>query len=121
MSNTQNTLRIHRKQSQLTQTDIAYLLNLSDNSPISRIENGERLPSIETLLAYHLLFDSQLGDFFVVHRETVKHRVVSRIKPLVKQIEEEPRTVRSQGRIEFLLKTLAKLKETLHDQYKQGN
>ena len=111
MSTTHNNLRLYRKQSRLTQNDIAYLLNLSDNSPISRMENGERLPSIEVLLAYHLLFDSQLGDFFIVHRETVRQRLSSRIKPLVKQIEEEPRIARNQVRIDFLLTTLIKLNE----------
>lgn len=111
MKNSYNKLRLHRKQTQLTQADIAYLLNHSDNSGVSRVESGERQASIDILLAYHLLFDTQLGDFFVEHRDTIRRRMASRIKPLVSRIEREatPRTAKSEGRVSYLLKALSKL------------
>ncbi|MBI1289184.1 MAG: helix-turn-helix domain-containing protein [Flavobacteriales bacterium] len=111
MRNTINTLRLYRKQSHLTQADIAYLLNHSDNSSISRCESGDRPISIEILLAYHLLFNTQLGDFFVQQRDTIRHRIASRIKPLVARIEKESDTPKSKHRVDQLLKTLVRLND----------
>ena len=107
-------MRIHRKQTHITQADIAYLLNHSDNSSISRVERGDRQPSIEILLAYHLLFDMEIGDFFVDQRDVIRRRIASRIKHLVRQIENEcePSNPKVQHRTANLLKALSKLNWT---------
>lgn len=114
MKNNYNKLRIHRKQTQITQADIAYLLNHSDNSSISRVESGDRQPSIEILLAYHLLFDMEIGDFFLDQRDVVRRRIASRIKHLVRQIENEceQQNPKIQQRTSNLLKALGKLNWT---------
>jgi len=110
MKNSYNQLRLHRKQHRLTQSDLAYLLNLKDNSSISRCESGRRSPSVDILLGYHLLFDTQLGSFFVEQREHIKSRIISRIRPLMTLIENEPRTSKTLGRMEFLEDAFKKLK-----------
>ncbi|MCF8275580.1 MAG: helix-turn-helix domain-containing protein [Flavobacteriales bacterium] len=104
-----NTLRMHRKQSNLTQADLAFLLNHTDNSFISRCENGERQVTIEILIAYHLLFGAAVSEFFVDQRTTVQSRIASRIKPLVAQLEKEQLTPKGAERIAFLLQFLRNL------------
>ncbi len=106
MSQSYNTLQLHRKQAQLTQADLAFLLNHRDNSYISRCENGERQVTIDILLAYHILFGATVSEFFVNQRSTIKNRIASRIKPLVSQLERETNSPTQQERITFLLQFL---------------
>lgn len=104
-----NILRNHRKQHPLTQPDVAFLLNLKDGSTLSRFENGNRPISIDVILAYHLLFDTTLGSFFADHRDTVKNRICSRIRPLINQLEQENGLLRPDRRISYLKQTLTRL------------
>ena len=53
----QNNLRLYRKQSHLTQSDIAYIMALADYLNISHWELGNKTPNVDILLMYHLLFD----------------------------------------------------------------
>lgn len=64
MSPPPNYLRVYRKRSSLTQADIAFLMKLPDYSNISRYEKGQREPSVEFLLVYHLLFNASVESFF---------------------------------------------------------
>ena len=102
-------LRTIRKQHSITQTDVAYLLNLKRNSNVSRYENGKRPPTIDVILAYHLLFETELGAFLTEHREHIKNRIVSRIVPRIAEIEREPFNPQAPNRIAFLKKTLNRL------------
>lgn len=109
MKNPFHILRIHRKRTHLTQSDVAFLLNLKDNSLISRYEKGERPPTIDIILTYHLLFDSQLGSFFADHRHHIKSRIASRIKPLIVSLERELPSDKNKGRIQYLREVLNRL------------
>lgn len=109
MKNSFHVLRVHRKQTHLTQSDVAFLLNHKDNSSISRCEKGERPPTVDIVLTYHLLFDSQLGTFFADHRQKVKSRLASRINPLIASLEQEQPSPRNLGRIQYLKQALTRL------------
>jgi len=109
MKNPFHILRVHRKRTHLTQSDVAFLLNLKDNSHISRCEKGERQPTIDIILTYHLLFDSQLGSFFADHRQLIQRRIASRLQPLIASLEEEAPTEKTLGRIHHLKKALTRL------------
>jgi transcriptional regulator with XRE-family HTH domain len=111
MKNTFHLLRTHRKQHRLSQSDVAFLLNLKNNSQISRSENGDRSPTIDIILAYHLLFDTQLGDFFMQRRNTIKSRMLSRITPLRKEIQKETPTAKVNSRLKFLDEALIRLNQ----------
>lgn len=109
MKNIHHQLQGFRKQHRITQSDVAYLLNYKNSAHICRSETGERSPTIDIILTYHLLFDTQLGSFFADRRATIKNRIVSRIKPLIAQIEHEQIKSANQGRIAFLKDVLVRL------------
>lgn len=102
-------LRMHRKRSQLTQADIAFIMQLSDYSSISRWEKGIRGPSIDMLMVYHLLFDTPIESLFMDHKhqlaKTISQRIFSRIAEL-KTMNPDPKL---SHRIAFLEGALTRL------------
>lgn len=51
-----NYVRTQRRRWALTQKEVAGLLGIEDHACISRIEQGERIPSLESALALEVLF-----------------------------------------------------------------
>jgi transcriptional regulator with XRE-family HTH domain len=111
MKNSFHVLRTHRRKTQLTQSDVAYLINLKDNSSISRCEKGDRPPTVDIILTYQLLFETHLGELLIAHREKIKNRIASRIKPLIASIEQEPPSDKTIARMEYLKQALKRLNE----------
>jgi transcriptional regulator with XRE-family HTH domain len=113
MQNIHHQLQDHRKKNFITQKDVAYLLNFKNSVNISRSETGDRPPTIDIILAYHLLFDTQLGSLFADRRNTIKSRIVSRINPLIARIEKEEANPINQARIASLKEIIARLNHDL--------
>lgn len=109
MKNTVNYLRTYRKQTQITQSDIAFLLNKEDNSNLSRCEKGKRSPSLEMIMVYHLLFNTPVISFFTNQRDTVKQNLIRRITERIEELQREEPTENIQSRIEYLQQALKRL------------
>ena len=109
MKNTINYLRTHRKNTHITQYDIAALLRVQDNSIISRCEKGTRSPSLEMILVYYLLFDIPILALFSNHVEVIKEQLLVEIPKLIRVIEDEGLTPKAQARIRFLNEAVIRL------------
>jgi transcriptional regulator with XRE-family HTH domain len=59
-----NYLRSNRKRLVLSQGEVAFLLGRETSAEISRYENFERLPSLETALAYEVICGRPLSEIF---------------------------------------------------------
>jgi DNA-binding XRE family transcriptional regulator len=59
-----NKLKIYRKQSNLTQKQVANILNLKCSSIISRWENGTKLPNLIQALQLAALYRRLVTDIF---------------------------------------------------------
>jgi transcriptional regulator with XRE-family HTH domain len=59
----QNYLSNHRKDYNLQLSDVSHLLNM-DSGNLSRQETGQSLPSLTTVLGYHILFKGSLHQLF---------------------------------------------------------
>lgn len=117
MSHTLNYLRTHRKQTQITQSDIAFLLDKEDRSHLSRCERGNRAPSISMLIAYHLLFDTPVVSFFATQRRTIREDLIERIDLLITELGRETHTENVRLRIAYLQNALTRLtNETYENQ-----
>jgi len=64
-----NYLRAHRKQSGLSQDEVAFLLGCESGSLLSRYEKRRRLPSRETALACEAVFGVPVAELFAGVRE----------------------------------------------------
>ena len=102
-------LRMSRKQSQLNQADLAFLFGLSDYSNISRWEQGRRIPSIEVLLAYHLLFGIHIEELFERKMEEMAKMLIERIRLLLANLRLLKSSQKVTGRISFLESALVRL------------
>jgi transcriptional regulator with XRE-family HTH domain len=98
----QNNLRLYRKQSKLTQSDIAYIMALADYSNISHWELGHKMPDAEILLMYHLLFDIPTESFFERQKQELKVIIRERIKQLIEQLKAGLSNAKIAMRIAFL-------------------
>lgn len=109
MSHTINFLRVFRKRSPLTQSDIAYLMGMPDDSKICRYEKGQREPSTELLIVYHLLFDTSIESFFEYQSETVRVDLLKRIECLVADLKQQKNNPNNSYRIVFLEQVFSRL------------
>jgi len=83
----ENYLRMYRKRSGLTQKELAVLLGCSDGSKVSRYERGVRLPSLDTLIAYSIIFTVSPEDLFVGKYDLLLVDVRQRAQKLHKQLD----------------------------------
>ncbi len=74
----ENYLRTNRKQSGLTQHEVAFLLGCETSAQISRYEKGRRLPPLETALACEEIFGVPLAELFAGMRQSVGKDVAKR-------------------------------------------
>jgi transcriptional regulator with XRE-family HTH domain len=108
MSN-HNYLRSFRKQTDITQSDIGFLMNLPDFSNISRWEKGQRKPSVEMLLLYHLLFNVPIEALFERQKTGMNDYLINRIELLIKDLNQLEQSPKVDSRIAFLASALTRL------------
>ena len=109
MINNINYLRSHRKKSALTLSDIANLLGMKDKSYISRIENGQRPPTVQIILLYSLLFDAPIDELFLSQMQDVTHAFLAHSAVLLKELQALPETQNSYARASFLQSVITKI------------
>jgi len=105
----QNSLRLVRKRSQLTQIDLASILKIPDFANVSRWEQGLKDPGIEVLISYHLLFNISIESMFDRQKSDLKKILIPRIQERInylKGLEHDPKI---QARIDCLVSILSRL------------
>lgn len=100
---------MYRKKSRLTQNDLASILDLGDYSNVSRWEHGQRQPSIETLLTYHLLFDLPIELLFERQKLELAESVIARSRSLLEKLQAELAGDKLPQRMGFLSAAIARL------------
>jgi transcriptional regulator with XRE-family HTH domain len=74
----ENYLRSYRKESGLSQQEVAFLLGCEDGTVVSRYEKRRRLPPIDTALACEEIFGVPVGELFVGMRQSVGKDIAKR-------------------------------------------
>ena len=85
MSSLSNYLRTHRRRLTLSQEEVAFLLGVngeSKGSKVSRDENLTREPSLQTALAYQVIYGTPVRELFAGLYEQVEREVMERAKIL---------------------------------------
>ena len=104
-----NHLRMYRKRSQLNLDDIAFLMKLPDKSSVSRWEQGQRTPSLDLLIVYHLLFDIPMETLLESHKRETATKLVQQIGLLLEELRKLPPSQKVIGRLSFLESVLTRL------------
>ena len=95
-------MRTYRKRYPLTQGDIAFLLNRSGNAPLSKEEGGLQKPSIDTILFYHLVFETSITKLFPKHKEKLVESLKQRLPLLIERLRSSTDLAVVGPRISFL-------------------
>lgn|GEM_PF-799894 len=109
MSNEHNYLRESRKRTDISQYDIGFLLNLPDYSNVCRWEQGQRKPTVDMILLYHLLFDVPVETLFEHQKDSMKEDLIVRLDLLIMELRQVKPTPKVNSRIAFLTSALARL------------
>lgn len=100
---------MYRKRSHLAQSDIAFLLGMSEYSNIAHYEKGRRVPTTELLLLYRILFNAPVECLLESLNSRTSQEFVERLRLLLEKAQEWPDTPRNAGRKAFLQQTLSRL------------
>lgn len=76
-------LKVARRKAGLTHSDCAHLLSL-DRSSVSRLERGERLPSLEEACRLALIYNRPLDSLVVALKHQAAHDLGGRLSSLPK-------------------------------------
>ena len=82
-----NYLKTYRRRSLLSQTDVAFLLGGVSGENVSRHENRMRHPSLDTALAYEVIFQATSRDLFAGRLQAIEARVRLRAGKLVERLD----------------------------------
>lgn len=80
-----NHLRANRKISALSQDEAAFLLGIKNGDTVCRYEQFDRVPSLETALAFEAIFKRSVSELFPGMYQRIEQEVASRAKALVEK------------------------------------
>jgi len=85
-----NYIRTYRRRRGLSQDEVAFLLGVGLATGVSRHESGDRVPLLETALAYEVILQIPVSVLFAGHYRTVESIVRQRAKTLAAEIDQLP-------------------------------
>ena len=81
-----NYLRTYRRRYGLSQDELAMLLGAVSGTKVSRYENFARMPVVETIFAYEIVFNQPASELFAGAYEAIRATLQPRAKRLLKQL-----------------------------------
>jgi len=102
-------LRAVRKKSPLKQSDISFLIGVSEDARVSHWERGRRNPSMEIKLLYHIIFGLPVDSLLSEVAMSANNEIIARLKSRIVQLESTTKDARTLNRIEFLQNVLIRL------------
>ena len=83
-----NYLRAYRRRAGLTQEEIAFLIGSKEATKISHYEVFRKMPSLETALAYEVIFGASVRELFGGMFEKANQDVIRRANLLTRALQE---------------------------------
>jgi transcriptional regulator with XRE-family HTH domain len=80
-----NHLRPHRKILALSQDEVAFLLGNQNGAQVCRYEQFDRVPSLETALAFEAIFKRSVSELFPGLYQRIEQEVAARAKTLAER------------------------------------
>jgi transcriptional regulator with XRE-family HTH domain len=84
-----NYLRTFRKRAYLTQDEVSFLLGTASGTRVSRYEQFRREPTLDTALAYGIIFAAPAEQLFAGLHDRIEEAVRDRAGQLVRRLEKE--------------------------------
>ncbi|MGO8735354.1 MAG: helix-turn-helix transcriptional regulator [Terriglobia bacterium] len=103
-----NYLRAYRKRSGLSQNDVASLIGTQTGASISRYERFSRQPTLQTALAYEVIFGIPAQELFSGLFEGAKKATLARANTLAEELRALPSARRPVHKLNLLQEILAR-------------
>jgi transcriptional regulator with XRE-family HTH domain len=87
-SQLQNYLVSNRKRLSLSQGEVAFLLGTQSGSKVSRYERFATQPSLETVLAFEVIYQRSASELFGGLYQKVEQEVIARAKALARKMDQ---------------------------------
>jgi transcriptional regulator with XRE-family HTH domain len=84
-----NYLKTYRRQSGLTQAEVAFLLGWKNGEQFSRYEKRHRLPPLRTAIACEAIFKVPVAALFAGVKESVDREILDKIEKLNAELEQK--------------------------------
>jgi DNA-binding XRE family transcriptional regulator len=81
-----NDIRIHRRKTGLSQREIGEVLGYFTQGPVTRHEDGRRLPSLRIAIGYELIFRLPVSEIFTGTRDEVRAIIEARLAELEERL-----------------------------------
>lgn len=113
-------LKQARKKTNITLSDMAYLIGV-DESNLSKYERGKKNPTTRVVLCYNIIAKVPLEAIYENQRDTLSDVLKYRLKNLLEDLESEPSTRWMRSRTEALGFALQHLEDLeVNDQSEYG-
>lgn len=93
-----NYLRANRKRLALSQADVAFLLGTQSGAKVCRYERFVREPSLQTALAYEVIFKRSVSELFSGLYQKVERQIAKRARALADKARSEKSNLRNSRR-----------------------
>jgi DNA-binding XRE family transcriptional regulator len=100
--NIQNDLRIFRNKLNLTQEEVAFIVDTKARGTIAKHESGEYPPTIDNIICYELLFQAPLFELFAGRYTDVTSLFKERVNGLIFLLERREQDEVTKFKIEAL-------------------
>jgi transcriptional regulator with XRE-family HTH domain len=81
-----NYLRTHRKKLGLTQREVAFLLGCHSGAKVSRYEHSARVPTLNVILAYEVIFQKPARELFAGLYDRAERQTMRNLRLLVSRL-----------------------------------
>jgi len=98
----QNRMKHHRKRKMLKQSDMRHLSDASNHITLSRYENGDRIPSLESALIYHIVLNEPMKKLFPQFYKHLSEKLSERAKTLISSLEQMKKDYTTKNKIDYL-------------------
>lgn len=98
-----NYLRVRRREWQLSQRELAFLLGYKNESIVSRLERQERRLTFDTWRACRLIFGTRSDEMFPALSQAADDELLSRIAELRADLERDKPSKRLDAKLRLLL------------------
>lgn len=82
-----NYLRTHRKKLGLTQREVAFLLGCHSGAKVSRYERSARMPTLNVILAYEVIFQKPACELFAGVYDRAERKTMRNLRLLVSRLK----------------------------------
>lgn len=109
-----NYLRVRRREWQLSQRELAFLLGHRTESIVSRYERQERRITLAMAFACYLIFGAKPKDLFPALFEEVEDGVVRRMFELYQRLQQSKPSKKNDTKLRLLREALARAAKRPH-------